>query len=269
MLSELAKRAIQAPFHLLGLEVVRRRSTGVHDQKIYFLHLPKCGGVSINRAMSRAFGPQKLAGLDPKASWRAAQIKGKDPMEYRMSLLHYYLAMQNVNVVTGHFTWDDDVYDRFSSDWAYVTLLRDPIRRWFSHYFYDRYTKGGYFKVDDDLASFLHSERAREMGTLYTRRLSDSQVTDLDYAAEQAKANLEKFDVLGLTEDMNAFVDRFSRQLGVRLSIPRKNANPAGGEKAKAQENEDYVDAVRELCKHDMAIYDHARKLLAEGAPYK
>jgi hypothetical protein len=262
MLSEWAKKAIRAPFHLVGLELTRRPSRDADDQRIFFLHLPKCGGMSVNRAMSRAFGAQRLAVLNPTASWRAAEIRGKDPMDYRTSLLFYYMSMKDVNVITGHFSWCDDAYEHFSKDWTYVTILRDPVRRWFSHYFYDRHKSGGYFSTEKNLSTFLHSERAREMGTIYARRLSGSQVTNMNQAVELAKVNLEKFEILGFLEDMDVFADQFSNYFGIKLSIPRKNTSPAKDKKEGARKNEEYVHKVRGLCKHDIEIYNHARKLV-------
>ena len=138
-LSEWAEKAIRAPFHLAGLELIRRPSHDADDQRIFFLHLPKCGDVSVNMAMRRAFGAQKVDGLNPNASRRVAERRGKDLRRFRTSLLFYYMAMENVNVISGHFSWNDDVYEQFSKKWAYVTVLRDPIRRWFSHYFYNRH----------------------------------------------------------------------------------------------------------------------------------
>jgi len=259
-LSEWAEKAIRAPFHLVGLEVIRRPSPNAHGQRVFFLHLPKCGGVSVNMAMRRAFGAQKVDGLNPNASWRAAEMRGEDPIVYRTSLLYYYMAMEDVNVITGHFSWSDDAYEQFSKDWAYVTLLRDPVRRWFSHYFYDRYKSSGYFSTEEELPTFLKSERAREMGTLYARRLSDPQVTDLDRAVEQAKVNLEKFEVLGCLGNMDAFTDRFSSRFGIELNVPRKNTSPAKDKEDEARKNENYVRKVKELCRHDIEIYNRARK---------
>lgn len=260
-LPEWAEKVIRAPFHLVGLELIRRRSPNAHDQRVFFLHLPKCGGVSVNRAMSRAFGAKNLVGLDPPASWRAAEMRGEDPMVYRTSLLFYYMAMEDVNVITGHFSWSDEAYEQFSKDWAYVTLLRDPVRRWFSHYFYDRYKSGGYFSTEEELSAFLHSKRAREMGALYARRLSDPQVTDLDQAVEQAKVNLEKFEVLGCLGNMDAFTDQFSSRFGIELNVPRKNTSPAKNKEDEARKNENYVREVKELCRRDIEIYNCARKL--------
>ena len=262
MLSEWAKKAIRAPFHLVGLELTRRPSRDADDQRIFFLHLPKCGGVSVNMAMRRAFGAQKVDGLNPNASRRVAERRGKDLRRFRTSLLFYYMAVENVNVISGHFSWNDDVYEQFSKKWAYVTVLRDPIRRWFSHYFYDRHKSDGYFSTEKNLSTFLHSERAREMGTIYARRLSGSQITNLNQAVEMAKVNMEKFEILGFLEDMDAFADQFSNYFGIKLDIPIKNTSPAKDKKEGARKNEEYVHKVRRMCKHDIEIYNYARKLV-------
>ncbi|PSO83052.1 MAG: hypothetical protein BRC41_12785 [Cyanobacteria bacterium QH_9_48_43] len=260
-LSEWAEKAIRAPFHLAGLELIRRPSRDADDQRIFFLHLPKCGGVSVNMAMRRAFGAQKVDGLNPNASRRVAERRGKDLRRFRTSLLFYYMAMENVNVISGHFSWNDDVYEQFSKKWAYVTVLRDPIRRWFSHYFYNRHKSGGYLGIEKDLPTFLHSERAREMGTHYTRRLSSPEATELNQAVGQAKVNLEKFEVLGLLDDMDAFADQFSSQFGVRLNIPTKNTSPMEDNKYEAMRKEEYINRVKEICKNDTEIYKYAHKL--------
>jgi len=222
MASEFFKKVVGVPFRLMGLKLVRRESPYADDQRIFFLHLPKCGGVSLNRALSRAFGPHNLAALDPTAGRRAAELLGEPYEEYRSSLLWYYMSMQGVNVVTGHFSWSDEVYNRFCEEWTYVTLLRDPVSRWLSHYFYNRYGGGEYCAIEQDLLDFLGSRRARKMGTLYTRRLSDSHAENLDQRVEQAKSNLKKFDIIGTLDRLSEFKLKLSGKTGISLDMPKK-----------------------------------------------
>lgn len=262
MVPEFIKEAIQASFRLAGLKVVRRKSPHADDQRIFFLHLPKCGGVSINRALSRAFGPYNLTALNATAWKRAVEIRSENRERYKEALLFYCMSMDNVNVVTGHFSWSDRAHEIFCDDWMYITLLRNPVSRWFSHYFYDRYGQGSYFNgIEEDLPGFLHSKRAREMGALYTRRLSDFQTANLDQSVEHAKSNLEKFDVLGVLENINDFGSRLSRKINIDLKIPRKNKSPAENEKKKAEENKELAREVEKICKYDMEVYRHAHEI--------
>jgi hypothetical protein len=201
-LSEWAEKAIRAPFHLAGLELIRRPSRDADDQRIFFLHLPKCGGVSVNMAMRRAFGAQKVDGLNPNASRRVAERRGKDLRRFRTSLLFYYMAMD-----------------------------------------------------------LLHGDGKCECN-FRTRHLSSPEATELNQAVGQAKVNLEKFEVLGLLDDMDAFADQFSSQFGVRLNIPTKNTSPMEDNKYEAMRNEEYIHRVKEICKNDIEIYNYARKLV-------
>lgn len=264
MVPELLKKAIGAPFRLLGLKLVRRKSPQAGDQRIFFLHLPKCGGVSLNRALSRAFGPHNLAALAPSAYRRAAGILGKNHEEYRTSLLFYYMSMGDVNVVTGHFSWSDKAYDKFSENWVYVTLLRDPVERWFSHYFYDRFGSGDYRDIEDELPQFLGSTRAHEMGTVYTRRLSDSSSISSDQRVDQAKSNLRKFDVLGTLENVGSFERRLSTEVGVDVSMPKKNESPEKNKKKEIKSKDNLRSRVEKLCRSDIQVYNYAKKLTNE-----
>lgn len=248
----------------MGLKLVRRESPYADDQRIFFLHLPKCGGVSLNRALSRAFGPHNLAALDPTAGRRAAELLGEPYEEYRSSLLWYYMSMQGVNVVTGHFSWSDEVYNRFCEEWTYVTLLRDPVSRWLSHYFYNRYGGGEHCAIEQDLLNFLGSRRAREMGRLYTRRLSDSKAATPDQKIDQAKSTLDKFDIVGILEDMDEFVSYLSEKTGVNMSMPRKNKSPKRGEKINAQSKKELKTKVEKICESDIEVYEHAETLASK-----
>lgn len=230
--------------------------------KIFFLHLPKCGGSSIRNAFSEAFHPRQIAELHPHASREAAELLGEDMLTYRASLLPYYMAMNNAHVLTGHFPWSDDAYNQFGADWSYVTVLRDPVKRWFSHYFYDRYkTHSDHFRIEDDLDTFIKSERALQMGNLYVRRLSNPG-TERPDAVKQAKANLRKFQVIGLTENLKGFVSRFNEQFGVELHIPRKNESPAQDKKRNAYNNDRYRRVVESICESDIVLYEYAKSLV-------
>jgi hypothetical protein len=256
-----------------SLNVVRSRLSGSDnrgirdDLRLFFLHLPKCGGSSVRNALASAVDPEKIAALHPHASRRAAAICGEDMLCYRASLLPYYMAMGDVSVLTGHFPWSDEAYEQFGEEWTYATVLRHPVRRWFSHYFYDRYKEhSDHFKIGEDLSTFLQSERAHEMGALYARRLSDPEVVRVDQAAEQAKENLERFDVVGVLDDLHVLNRKLEEYLGVELEIEKKNESPARDRKQNAMQDEAIRGEVEDLCAADLEIYNHIRERNAEEA---
>jgi hypothetical protein len=233
--------------------------SGLGDRRIFFLHLPKCGGSSIRAALNEACTDEKMAALNPHASRRAAETLGEDMLRYRASLLPYYMAREDVQVLTGHFPWSNEAYEHFGDDWTYVTLLRDPVQRWFSHYFYDRYkSHSDHFKIEEDLDTFLESERAQEMGDLYVRRLTDPIHRESSDAVMEAKENLNKFDVVGVVENIDNFVSRLSGQAGVEMRVSKRNESPAQERKKSASRNKKYVNKVKEICRKDKIIYEFA-----------
>jgi hypothetical protein len=232
---------------------------GLGNRKIFFLHLPKCGGSSIREALSTVCPDEKIAALNPHASRRAAEARGEDMLRYRALLLPYYMAREDVQVLTGHFSWSTEAYEHFGDDWSYVTLLRDPVQRWFSHYFYDRYkSHSDHFKIEDGLDTFLASDRAREMGNLYARRLTDPTHREASDVVKQAKENLDKFDIVGVVEHIDNFVSRLSNQAETKVEVSKKNESPSQERKKNALKDEKYVGKVREICKKDKMIYDFA-----------
>lgn len=256
-----ALRVLRSPFEIFGVDVVRRSIRRNHPARICFLHVPKCAGVSINRALSRAFGPHRLVGVDPEASSSAADLREQGISEFRHFLLYYFLSLNNVNVVTGHFPWSDEIFDRFGGKWQFITVLRDPLRRWYSHYYFDRYKPGGYYRIQESLEQFIESERAREMGAEMVRYLSDPHISSVTEATEQAIENLKKFRVIGFVDDLTAFERQMQKEFDVPIVIPKLNGSPAkNGEKSDWEERK-VADRVRELCAPDIALYEAAKKL--------
>ena len=70
------------------------------QRKIFFLHIPKCGGSSIDQAISAYYrGPMRITRdaifrLNPSASLKASQMCGLTLADYREHLLMYYMSLE-------------------------------------------------------------------------------------------------------------------------------------------------------------------------------
>lgn len=81
-------------------------------------------------------------------------------------------------------------------------------------------------------------------------------------ALEAAKARLDRFDFVGLAEDFPAAVRGLGERLGIAL--PAEGAVAETGPLAEASAAQ--IATIRDLVRHDIALYEHARLRAREGA---
>ncbi len=252
--------------------------SGSLEAKIVFVHLPKCGGTSITSAIGERYKTlsfRRSSGdiaINAGASLKASKtFFGPDPfgddyrsvLQFREYLLLYYLNLPDTRFIQGHFGFSDSAYREFENDFAFITVLRDPVKRWISAYFYNRYRTDCDWKIRDDLLEYLDSQRARANGCEYVKKLHGSLDSNVDYtsseAIDKAKSNLDKFAVVGFLEDLDGFRKIFRDRFGVDLGIGWRNSGPKSFDFVKSVATEEVLDRIREICIPDLAVYQHAK----------
>lgn len=235
--------------------------------RLAFVHIPKCGGTSLKTALQDVYSRRgnTTLWLDPHASKRAADVADADLYALRAHLLLYHLAQRRPRYITGHYTFSEAAWEAGPEPWAFLTVLRDPVARWYSAYFYNRHkTNSDHFRIHEPLAEFVETERAQKMGRTYVRRLTaDRKAPD---AVETVILTLQRFDVVGVLEEMDALVRDCERVVGERLSVPILNTSPRG-ERERADEITPAIEAkVRALCAPDLRIYEAVReRIMRDG----
>ena len=238
---------------------------------IFFLHLPKCGGTSIANAIQRRYQASEIGHLDDKACVKAAQYLERDLDDYRRDLLLYYVLQNDIRYLSGHFAYSQRAYDESRGRWHFMTVLRHPVDRWFSHFFYNKYTPTDRFQIPEDLSAFVETERAFLWGRLYIRNLTEGSVrpdvhtTDTSKAVASAIKVLEGFSLVGCLENLDAMCAQFEHKFGVKLRIPVSNRNPVGKDKQREQISEKIRKKVAEICQPDMEVYNYALSRIKEG----
>jgi hypothetical protein len=235
-----------------------RHRHGVVRDKVFFLHIPKCGGTSVTRAINSKFAPENIQHLDVLASTRVARSLDLDLMTYRENLLFYYMAMDSCRLVSGHFNWSDRAYQLFGEDWKFVTVLRHPVRKWLSQYHFNRYKDiaANHFQVDMDINAYMDSEEGKALGHDQVSKLSDPGIQDPEARLVAALGNLEKFAVIGLTEHLDRFQQDFEDCFGTPVNIPLLNRNPAPDRQQDALDSAEIMERVEALCKQDLVLYN-------------
>lgn len=227
--------------------------------RICFLHIPKTGGTSVVRALNELYPSRdSVAHLDPAASTSVACALGMDVLAFREQLLLYFLANERLQFVSGHVAWSEEAFERYGAGWHFVTLLRDPIERWLSNFFYDRHKTSSHRRIEIDLEAFLNTPEAAVMGRSLVTHLAGGSSGDAISMMERARANLDRFRIVGFLDDLPRLEREFSDQFGVRLSIPHTNKSPTPQAKQRALDSAELTDRVRTICAPDLLLYEHA-----------
>lgn len=231
-------------------------------ENIFFLHIPKCGGTSIKRAIERNYpSGDRVAMLDPVASSNAAKLFDYPTLKFRENLLLYFMRINNMKYISGHYCFSEIAFREFHDKFVFITVLREPVSRWISLYFYNKYKKSNHFKTQADFAEYLQSELGHSVGHTYVKFLCGVD-NSIDYtsrqAIERAKKNLDKFDIVGCLEYQEDFIKQFERRFGARLALKRENQSPVAESFKSSVITEEVEEKIRLICEPDIEVYQYA-----------
>lgn len=248
-------------------------------KRIYFHHIPKCGGTSLNRALQSCYvrwnlwESSSVLNLNSEASWTSAQalfnqdlppdiVDDSSVMRLREELLFYFMSLGHVDYLSGHFPFSELAHQHHSNRFEFITVLRDPVDRWISSYFYNNYRqKASYRKIAFDIKDYIHSPLGKSQGYEYAKFLGgvakDGNFMTPKFV-QSAKDNLHKFHLIGFLEDMSTFKNQFNQRYGTDLQLNTLNKRPDKEKALNEIIDEEMMDAIREICRPDIEIYDYA-----------
>ena len=249
------------------------------QSRIFFLHIPKCAGTSFFRALASCYGlgaflsRNAVAYLDPIASTHAADLLEKELHDYRKSILAYYMCSNRCKCIGGHFAFSQQLFDRYSDDWRFITLLRDPIDVWYSHYSYFLRTTTpdlpSYPLSKLTLEQFLEQPLAAALGSTFVRvMIADTDISDpaAPEAINLAIERLRRFALLGTVEELDVFQRAFESSFNVTLRIPHSNRG-----RSKVADRLSVSPAIRkrveEICKPNVQVYNGIRAFCSGHSP--
>lgn len=235
-------------------------------QRFVYHHVPKCGGTSVGTALRNRY-IMSQATVTPEASFRAFEaFSGRtdreqmlvDILDLREQMLLYHL-LEDVRGLSLHVRFSAPAHRLFADKYKFITLLREPVGRFISHYFYSHGKPWAHANIEEDLTAFLETERARRFGAMYVEYFCGlPKEADLTAPASiaSAKANLRKFDLIGRLDRMAAFEQNLREVLGVKIRIGHDNKARQDADTRKSIVTPELRARIEQLCAPDLEIWE-------------
>jgi hypothetical protein len=241
---------------------------------LLFMHIPKAGGSALTDWIYTSFGSDSLwtdkyfgGGVYYYPSGYVDCVPRQPPAHMRR-----IFCDPDLRAVAGHFKYGIHKYIPQPS--AYVTVLREPVDRLASLYYFHRLVQdswgsldGVILPLDMKLSDFVRTPLYPEADNGQVRRLSEFSGEiggcTRDHL-ELAKRRLADFAVVGVSSRMQEAVNSISRAFNVSCDTPlfTKNENPLKRKiTALPASDIEQIIAANQL---DAELYEFARR---ERAP--
>jgi hypothetical protein len=229
----------------------------MHDETAFFIHIPKTAGTTLHRIIDRQY-----------------------PRRARHFVYHHHQGVQELKemshaqrtelrMVRGHIPYG--LHEFLPRPVKYFTILRDPVERVISYYYYVQ-REPEHYRYDYanapgmTIKRYLEEHTSLQTDNMQTRLVSGIW-TDVGYGEctpamlEQAKENLaERIAVVGLTEQFDETLLLLQRAFGWR-SVYYHWHNVTQGRPRRASLSPDALDVIAAHNQLDVELYSFGRKL--------
>jgi hypothetical protein len=220
------------------------------EPKLLHFHLPKTGGSALRNFFVEHLGEKAVT----------PPLQG---MMLREALLHWHQAA----VISGHFIAKQA--DTIPADRMAITVLRDPIDRFLSEYFYNKFDidnqlvevhqRAGTIDTYIDYLSHAPAEAAMvQMEMLYPLGTDAQRHLSLDEKLISAKKAIDHFGLLGIQEEM----DDFCSILCAQFRLPSTQARHVNVTSRRIYRDDLTLSqrhAIERVLEPEIELYSHAR----------
>lgn len=232
--------------------------------RVVFHHVPKCGGTSLGRALRRAYILSQGT-VTPEESFRAFELfTGRcdrermliDVLDLREQMF-LYMLFHDVRCVSAHVRFSNAAHACFGDRYSFVTLLRDPVDRFVSHYLWSNSRPGAHAHIAESFEEFLETDQALRLGATFVEYFSGlpsgADVTSRE-AIDAAVANLRRLDAVGFLDNLSEFEKQLCAISGKKLSIGHENKGTRRSKHREILEGP-LADRIQAICAPDLAVW--------------
>ncbi len=197
-------------------------------------------------------------------------------LDNRDRLVEYASQSQSrYAAIVGHLPFSFFVNLALPATSMHITVLREPVARLISYYYYIRSSKTHYLHdwvMGEDVSpqAFFESKPTMEIDNLHLRFLCSTDCSNVPIGGctremlEEAKENLKnRFAVVGLQEYFPQSLELTARTMGWKnITNPEINRAP---EKSKAAEKDaKTLELVRSMNELDIELYEFGQELFVQ-----
>lgn len=223
------------------------------EESLIFLHIPKTGGTTLNTIINRHFPQNAIWNINKRNIGELKRLSEEERLAIRC--------------LEGHLVFG--IHELLPQACTYITLLRNPVDRIISHYYFARRNPNNYLYDEATSMSLKDYARHEELSNGQTRRISgfigiDSATSpgNPSKMLETAKRNLEvHFKVVGISERFNEVLVLLKRFLGWR-NVFYVKVNIAKDRPSVTDIPQDTLRVIETYNELDMELYDYAKHML-------
>lgn len=223
---------------------------------LIFVHMFKAGGTSLRHVMRDQFPDAQVCLLNgnfqESNQWRSLPQAERDKFDLIIGHQHY-----------GH-------HEFLSRRASYITMLREPVERVLSFYFFVKRYKNHHlydlgFTDETTLEEFLENKKFIALDNIQTRLLNPQPNKHHPFGSvdeqmfETAISNLDKIDRVGIVERMSEFLEML--RIAEGWTIPEAPVQNRTADRPKANDqSEAILERICELNRYDIRLYQAARE---------
>jgi Galactose-3-O-sulfotransferase len=221
---------------------------------VVFQHLPKTAGSTLRGIIHRQYGSSRILPL--YASSFGEELAAIPPSQ-----------MDRLRAVMGHFYFGAHTF--LSKPCTYITVLRDPVDRVISCYYFARrspldplYDSVRRMSLKEFAETWVDNDQTRILAGKYGA--PSSETCSYDELLNIAKENLAKyFAVVGITEEFDRSLILMKRILGWRNPFYMRR-NVTRGRPRKGEISQETLYAIQANNELDLELYRYGKKLFQE-----
>lgn len=295
MITKAAKTIFKQLGYSLTLSPIAKNTV---NNKIAFIHLAKCGGISIDNALRSQFANPGDKRVCRETSIASSIFSFKSELQtleqccdfsehhlnHMQGILDHF-ANSSQNYISGHWPVNTTLLGKYHTKRDFITVLREPEARLKSNYIFNKLSNSltimppSNLDTDNIIAEakeIIFGRRGWQLATTQTAYLTGKYPKDQNESEVLQKEliqNLSKFKLIGFLEDLSSFEKKFEAQYNGILNIKMRNATSRLEEPSKQQILDDLTQFfddrstkqhLAKICKTESKSYMLAKELYFE-----